>query len=63
MSSCVGGAVTCMLNRFCREPITSVRQVPSGKKVRVKFTMFRMKEPGVDTRVCHKDYVEIMDNK
>ncbi|XP_035528100.1 suppressor of tumorigenicity 14 protein homolog [Morone saxatilis] len=38
-------------------------KVPDGKKVRVKFTMFRMKEPGVDTRVCHKDYVEVMDTK
>uniref|UniRef100_A0A7N6BC91 Zmp:0000001114 n=1 Tax=Anabas testudineus TaxID=64144 RepID=A0A7N6BC91_ANATE len=31
--------------------------------VRVKFTMFRMKEPRVDTRVCHKDYVEVMGTK
>ncbi|XP_061631959.1 suppressor of tumorigenicity 14 protein homolog [Phyllopteryx taeniolatus] len=38
-------------------------KVPAGKKVRVKFTMFRMKEPGVDTRVCHKDYVEVSGNK
>ncbi|XP_056300794.1 suppressor of tumorigenicity 14 protein homolog isoform X2 [Pseudoliparis swirei] len=38
-------------------------KVPAGKKVRVKFTMFRMKEPGVDIRVCHKDYVDIMDTK
>ncbi|KAL0984999.1 hypothetical protein UPYG_G00151650 [Umbra pygmaea] len=38
-------------------------KVPQGKQVRVKFTMFRLKEPGVDTRVCHKDYVEIMDIK
>uniref|UniRef100_A0A3Q4N0Z4 ST14 transmembrane serine protease matriptase n=1 Tax=Neolamprologus brichardi TaxID=32507 RepID=A0A3Q4N0Z4_NEOBR len=33
-----------------------------GSKVRLRFTMFRMKEPGVDTRLCHKDYVEIMGN-
>ncbi|XP_026149232.1 suppressor of tumorigenicity 14 protein homolog isoform X3 [Mastacembelus armatus] len=38
-------------------------QVPDGKKVRVKFTMFRVKEPGVDVRLCHKDYVEIMGTK
>ncbi|XP_022617673.1 suppressor of tumorigenicity 14 protein homolog [Seriola dumerili] len=38
-------------------------KVPAGKKVRVKFTMFRMKEPGVDIRVCHKDYVEVMGTK
>lgn len=63
MSSCVGGVVTCMLSRFCREPITFVLQVPAGKKVRIKFTMFRMKEPGVDIRLCHKDYVEVMEAK
>lgn len=38
-------------------------KVPAGKKVRVKFTMFRMKEPQVDIRVCHKDYVEVMGIK
>lgn len=38
-------------------------KVPSGQKVRLKFTMFRMKEPGVDVRVCHKDYVEAMGVK
>lgn len=40
-----------------------VLQVAPGSKVRLRFTMFRMKEPGVDTRLCHKDYVEIMGNK
>uniref|UniRef100_A0A672GEG4 Suppressor of tumorigenicity 14 protein homolog n=1 Tax=Salarias fasciatus TaxID=181472 RepID=A0A672GEG4_SALFA len=29
----------------------------------VKFNMFRIKEPGVDVRKCHKDYVEIMGTK
>ncbi|XP_070821939.1 suppressor of tumorigenicity 14 protein homolog isoform X2 [Chaetodon trifascialis] len=38
-------------------------KVPAGKKVRIRFTMFRMKEPGVDIRVCHKDYVEVMGTK
>lgn len=38
-------------------------KVPAGKKVRVKFTLFRMKEPGVDTRVCHKDSVKVMGTK
>ncbi|KAM9852302.1 suppressor of tumorigenicity 14 protein homolog isoform 2-T2 [Aulostomus maculatus] len=38
-------------------------KVPAQNKVRVKFNMFRMKEPGVDVRVCHKDYVEIMGVK
>uniref|UniRef100_A0A3P8VDY0 ST14 transmembrane serine protease matriptase n=1 Tax=Cynoglossus semilaevis TaxID=244447 RepID=A0A3P8VDY0_CYNSE len=38
-------------------------KVPAGKKVRLKFTMFRMKEPGVDIRECHKDYVEVMGTK
>uniref|UniRef100_A0AAX7W4K8 Zmp:0000001114 n=1 Tax=Astatotilapia calliptera TaxID=8154 RepID=A0AAX7W4K8_ASTCA len=43
----------------CKWTIT----VAPGSKVRLRFTMFRMKEPGVDTRLCHKDYVEIMGNK
>lgn len=38
-------------------------KVPSGQKARLKFTMFRMKEPGVDVQVCHKDYVEVMGVK
>ncbi|KAM4735764.1 suppressor of tumorigenicity 14 protein isoform 2-T2 [Anableps anableps] len=38
-------------------------KVSAGKKLRVKFNMFRMKEPGVDVRRCHKDYVEIMGKK
>ncbi|XP_059920240.1 suppressor of tumorigenicity 14 protein homolog [Gadus macrocephalus] len=38
-------------------------QVAAGQKVRVKFNMFRMKEPGVDVRECHKDYVEVMGRK
>uniref|UniRef100_A0A8C7RSX3 ST14 transmembrane serine protease matriptase n=1 Tax=Oncorhynchus mykiss TaxID=8022 RepID=A0A8C7RSX3_ONCMY len=38
-------------------------EVPAGKQVRVKFTMFRMKEPRVDVRVCHKDYIEVMGTK
>ncbi|XP_030641168.1 suppressor of tumorigenicity 14 protein homolog [Chanos chanos] len=38
-------------------------KVPEGKKVRLKFMMFRMKEPGVDVRVCHKDHVEVMGTK
>lgn len=38
-------------------------KVPSGQKVRLKFTMFRMKEPGVDVRVCHKDFVEVLGTK
>uniref|UniRef100_A0A4W5P6P1 ST14 transmembrane serine protease matriptase n=1 Tax=Hucho hucho TaxID=62062 RepID=A0A4W5P6P1_9TELE len=38
-------------------------EVPAGKQVRVKFTMFRMKEPRVDVRVCHKDYIEVIGTK
>ncbi|KPP74300.1 suppressor of tumorigenicity 14 protein-like [Scleropages formosus] len=38
-------------------------QVPANSKIRVKFTMFRMKEPGVDIKVCHKDFVEISGKK
>ncbi|XP_072547053.1 suppressor of tumorigenicity 14 protein homolog [Salminus brasiliensis] len=37
--------------------------VPAGMNIRVKFTMFRMKEPQVNIRVCHKDYVEILGTK
>ncbi|XP_011483418.1 suppressor of tumorigenicity 14 protein homolog [Oryzias latipes] len=38
-------------------------KVPDGSKVRLKFNMFRMKEPGVDVNICHKDYLEIMGKK
>lgn len=38
-------------------------KVPAGNKVRLRFNMFRMKEPGVDIRVCNKDYVEVMGQK
>ncbi|RVE62504.1 hypothetical protein OJAV_G00157920 [Oryzias javanicus] len=38
-------------------------KVADGSKVRVKFNMFRMKEPGVDVSNCHKDYVKIMGTK
>uniref|UniRef100_A0A673AF21 Suppressor of tumorigenicity 14 protein homolog n=1 Tax=Sphaeramia orbicularis TaxID=375764 RepID=A0A673AF21_9TELE len=38
-------------------------KVPTGNKVQIKFTMFRMKEPGVDIHSCHKDYVEVMGHK
>ncbi|XP_046718180.1 suppressor of tumorigenicity 14 protein homolog isoform X1 [Silurus meridionalis] len=37
--------------------------VPIGMKIRVKFTMFRLKEPGVSIRVCNKDYVQINGTK
>lgn len=33
--------------------------VPAGMKIRVKFTMFRLKEPGVNLRTCNKDYILI----
>ncbi|XP_057689681.1 suppressor of tumorigenicity 14 protein homolog [Corythoichthys intestinalis] len=38
-------------------------KVEAGKKVRVKFNLFRMKEPGVDIFECHKDYVQVMGKK
>lgn len=38
-------------------------KVGAGKKVRVRFNLFRMKEPGVDVRRCHKDYVEILGKR
>ncbi|MCJ8740324.1 hypothetical protein PDJAM_G00057610 [Pangasius djambal] len=37
--------------------------VPEGMKIRVKFTMFRLKEPGVNIRICSKDYVLINGTK
>lgn len=57
--------MTCIVNKvvFNQLLLPPVLQVPAGKKVRIRFTMFRMKEPGVDTRVCHKDYVEVMGTK
>lgn len=59
-------ALACLW-KTCAPPLTlnlePVPQVPEGQKVRVKFTMFRMKEPGVDTRACNKDYVEVMGVK
>ncbi|TSK49693.1 Suppressor of tumorigenicity 14 protein [Bagarius yarrelli] len=37
--------------------------VPEGKRIRVKFSMFRLKEPGVNIRVCNKDYVLVNGTK
>ncbi|KAK1786331.1 hypothetical protein P4O66_018035, partial [Electrophorus voltai] len=37
--------------------------VPKGMNIRVKFLMFRMKEPGVNPRVCNKDYVLILGTR
>ncbi|XP_072106302.1 suppressor of tumorigenicity 14 protein homolog, partial [Mobula birostris] len=34
-------------------------KVPSDMKIRMKFEMFRMEEPGVWSRNCIKDYMEI----
>ncbi|XP_076016850.1 suppressor of tumorigenicity 14 protein homolog isoform X2 [Genypterus blacodes] len=38
-------------------------KAPTGQKVRVTFTLFRMKEPEVDVSKCHKDYVELLGAK
>lgn len=38
-------------------------QVPENMKIRLKFIMFRVKEPNVDISDCGKDYVEIMSQK
>lgn len=60
------GVITTPLHPGFYPPAVDCRwtiKVPAGNKVRIKFTLFRMKEPGVDIRVCHKDYVEIMDTK
>lgn len=37
--------------------------VAAGKKIKVEFNMFRVKEPGVDVTNCHKDYVEVLGKK
>ncbi|XP_074539077.1 suppressor of tumorigenicity 14 protein homolog [Halichoeres trimaculatus] len=61
-----GGSFTSPLHPSFYPPAVDCKwtiKVPAGKKVRVKFIMFRMKEPGVDIRVCHKDYVEVMGTK
>ncbi|XP_066517439.1 suppressor of tumorigenicity 14 protein homolog [Hoplias malabaricus] len=36
---------------------------PVGMKIRVMFSMFRMKEPEVSIRTCNKDYVEVLGAK
>ncbi|XP_062872681.1 suppressor of tumorigenicity 14 protein [Trichomycterus rosablanca] len=36
---------------------------PPGMKVRVKFVMFRVKEPGMSIQTCNKDYVQINNTK
>ncbi|XP_021172130.2 suppressor of tumorigenicity 14 protein homolog [Fundulus heteroclitus] len=38
-------------------------RVSPGEKIRVRFNMFRLKEPKVDVRKCHKDYVEVMGKR
>ncbi|XP_028678300.1 suppressor of tumorigenicity 14 protein homolog [Erpetoichthys calabaricus] len=38
-------------------------QVPQGMRIRMKFSMFRMKEPDTDQGSCKKDYVEIMSKR
>ncbi|XP_042627707.1 suppressor of tumorigenicity 14 protein homolog [Cyprinus carpio] len=37
--------------------------VPAGRRIKIEFSMFRVKEPGVDTYRCHKDYVEVLGKK
>uniref|UniRef100_A0A673K3X9 Suppressor of tumorigenicity 14 protein homolog n=1 Tax=Sinocyclocheilus rhinocerous TaxID=307959 RepID=A0A673K3X9_9TELE len=37
--------------------------VPAGRRIKIEFNMFRVKEPGVDTSSCHKDYVEVLGKK
>ncbi|KAI4901401.1 hypothetical protein NFI96_025513 [Prochilodus magdalenae] len=37
--------------------------VPKGMNIRVTFSMFRLKEPEVNSRVCNKDYVEVLGTK
>ncbi|XP_052472363.1 suppressor of tumorigenicity 14 protein homolog [Carassius gibelio] len=37
--------------------------VPAGRRIKLEFSMFRVKEPMVDTSTCHKDYVEVLGKK
>ncbi|XP_016407472.1 suppressor of tumorigenicity 14 protein homolog [Sinocyclocheilus rhinocerous] len=37
--------------------------VPAGRKIKIEFNMFRVKEPGVDTSSCHKDFIEVLGKK
>uniref|UniRef100_A0A672MED2 Suppressor of tumorigenicity 14 protein homolog n=1 Tax=Sinocyclocheilus grahami TaxID=75366 RepID=A0A672MED2_SINGR len=37
--------------------------VPAGRRIKIEFNMFRVKEPGVDHSSCHKDYVEVLGKK
>ncbi|XP_073673339.1 suppressor of tumorigenicity 14 protein homolog isoform X1 [Garra rufa] len=37
--------------------------VPAGRRIKIEFNMFRVKEPGVDTISCHKDYIEVLGKK
>lgn len=37
--------------------------VPQGKKIKIEFSMFRVKEPGVDVNNCHKDYIEVLGKR
>uniref|UniRef100_A0A671MGN7 Suppressor of tumorigenicity 14 protein homolog n=1 Tax=Sinocyclocheilus anshuiensis TaxID=1608454 RepID=A0A671MGN7_9TELE len=37
--------------------------VPAGRKIKIEFSMFRVKEPGVDTSSCHKDFIEVLGKK
>ncbi|XP_041843163.1 suppressor of tumorigenicity 14 protein homolog isoform X2 [Melanotaenia boesemani] len=60
------GSFTSPLHPSFYPPSTDCKwtiQVSQGKEVRVNFKLFLIKEPGVDVRVCHKDYVEIMGTK
>ncbi|XP_015232336.1 PREDICTED: suppressor of tumorigenicity 14 protein homolog [Cyprinodon variegatus] len=62
----VNGNLTSPLHPSFYPPATDCKwtiKVSQGKKVRVTFKMFRMKEPDVDVRKCHKDYVEIMGKR
>uniref|UniRef100_A0A8C1XSL0 Zmp:0000001114 n=2 Tax=Cyprinus carpio TaxID=7962 RepID=A0A8C1XSL0_CYPCA len=37
--------------------------VPADRKIKIEFSMFRVKESGVDTSICHKDFIEVLGKK
>ncbi|XP_052432871.1 suppressor of tumorigenicity 14 protein homolog [Carassius gibelio] len=37
--------------------------VPADKKIKLEFNMFRVKELGVDTNICQKDFIEVLGKK
>uniref|UniRef100_A0AAY4AQ10 ST14 protein n=1 Tax=Denticeps clupeoides TaxID=299321 RepID=A0AAY4AQ10_9TELE len=63
LSAMSGNITSPLYPSFYPPSVDCTWTAPAGKKVRIKFTMFRMKEPNVNPNVCQKDYVRIMGKK